>query len=308
MSFCDLHCLQVQSLSAQLDRALPSNTDERQAAAAPSAAASTSLNNANVSSPQPRLFTPRKSVVGFTAVNAALNMLHNAAYGNGNVLPSHTQNETASSSDPPISQPQSFKPIAGPSSSLIASRRSSVSSRPSTFLSSPSTTSLVQPKVSVPETTFPNPQFRHFQPEQQRVDAALSLKNSYDEDAEMWGECASPRSLAPPALSVVDLPMPTITAAPAANVFDVPIDTFDLVSPGGDVVQRSEMQQTNRADDVRSWDSEQRAQLAPGRVDAYQNQRQLPLRSDSPETIAIKEATAVRVSMTFQYVPYWLIL
>jgi hypothetical protein len=145
------------------------------------------------------------------------------------------------------------------------------------------------PKAAAPETTFPDPFFRSFYPQQRRVEAAPSLRDSYSQDAEMWGECVSPRQPLPAAAPM----MPASDSTAPVNSFDLPTDAFDLVSPGGDVVQRSGLQKTDRADDA-----EQRWQVAASSYDrgvaSSQRQREQPLRSNSPETIAIIEATTVR--------------
>jgi hypothetical protein len=219
-------------------------------------------------------------------------MMQTAAHSH--VTPSQTQTAATAANESPIVQLQSFKPVAGQTSSLVASARSHFSTRPSTFLSSPPSTSFSMPKAAAPETTFPDPFFRSFYPLQRRAEAAPSLRDSYSQDAEMWGECVSPRQPLPAAAPMITA---NDTTAPV-NSFDLPTDAFDLVSPGGDVVQRSGLQKTDRADDA-----EQRWHVAASSydrgVESSQRQREQPLKSNSPETIAIIEATTVRGFVTF---------
>ncbi len=276
--------MQVKSLSAQLDKTRSSNLEQQRSTAAVAAISNVSSTNDSVA--EPKLFTPRKSVIAFTAVNAALNMMHSVSHSNATSLAN--QRSAPEGNESSTSRPQLFQPIAS-TSSLVASVRSHVSTRPSVLLASPPVTSFMAPAAPAPEASLSYPQSRHFQPREMRRDAPPSLRDSYSQDAEMWGECVSP--LPPPSHHALAEPVPRSNTAPASeSVADVQMDAFDLVSPGGDVVQRSQFANPLPYRDHRRQNAELHW------LSAAVNDGRGQQRGPSPETIALKEATAVRTA------------
>jgi len=248
------------------------------------------VNYSKESNAAPQMFTPRKSMAAVaTAASAAAIMLQSV---------SHTPSVPLQSPRTSTAHIQPFQPIPGQIASLVASRRSSVSSRPSNFLSSPSTATFVSPKALVQTSLVPEPTLQLAQPYQRPRDVPRSLKDSYSRDAEMWGEYVSPQ---PPV--VVSLPShliaPVRQGHPVNGLDSASFSgAFDQVSPVGDVVERSRTPEMNPVIHARRSNVEQEwqptANRHEGAVQSPRQQRDQQMRSPSPETIAIKEATAVR--------------
>ncbi len=295
--------MQVQNLSTQLGRTESAfDSEHRAAAASANLVGPSSGCNADASISAPRLFSPRKSLVPFTAAIAVVNMRHN--FSQDHDPPMHSPRPVMSKQELPSLQPPAFRPVAGQTASLFASIRSHVSTRPSTFLSAPSTlltaASASAPPNAVPEQHFnAEKQLEPFQTDHRPHGVPLSLKDSYSQDAEMWGEHVSPMPPAPATLP--SLPMhkaPTFSsnmvtprrAEGMGESHPALTDAFDLVSPVGDVVERSRRPAVTQADaqvDVQAAGWDHGSAAGP-------QQREQQLRSPSPETLAIKEATAVR--------------
>ena len=301
--------MQVQNLSTQLGRTESAFDSKHRAAAASAHLAGPSSGcNADASITAPRLFSPRKSLVPFTAANAVVNMRH--SFSQDHDPPMHSPRPVMSKQELPSLQPPAFRPVAGQTASLVASIRSHVSTRPSTFLSAPSTfvaaATASAPASAVPEQHFnAEKQLKPFQTDHRPHGVPLSLKDSYSQDAEMWGEHVSPMLPAPamlPSLAMHTAPTfpsnvvtPRRAAEGVGESHRVLTDAFDLVSPVGDVVERSrgpavaqadaQISNTDRGWQAAGWDHGSAA--GP-------QQREQQLRSPSPETLAIKEATAVR--------------
>jgi hypothetical protein len=257
-------------------------------AIAASSTTSNTVNYSQESNAAPQMFTPRKSLAAVaTAASAAAIMLQSV---------SHVPSVPLQSPRTSTPQIQPFQPIPGHIASIVASVRSHVSTRPSSFLSSPSTVTLVSPK-SVVQTSF-EPTLQQSQPYQMPRDVPRSLKDSYSRDAEMWGEHVSPQ---PPV--VVSLPSlwktPVRQGQPLNGLDSASLSgAFDQVSPVGDIVERSRTPETNPVIHARRAHVEQEwlptAYRREGAVQSPRQQRDEQMRSPSPETIAIKEATAVR--------------
>jgi hypothetical protein len=303
--------VQVQNLSTQLGRTESAFDSERRGAAAPAhLAGPSSGSNGDASRTAPQLFSPRKSLVPFTAANAGVNMRH--SFSQDHDPPMHSPRPVMQKQELPSLQPPAFRPVVGQTASLVASIRSHVSRRPSTFLSAPST--LVAAAASAPSSAVPEQHFnvetqsKPFQTEHRPHGVPLSLKDSYSQDAEMWGEHVSPMPPAPamlPSLAMHAAPTFTsnvVTPRRAEGVGEshrVLTDAFDLVSPVGDVVERSRGPVVAQADaqadaQMSSTDREWQAAAWEHGSAAGPQQREQRLRSPSPETLAIKEATAVR--------------
>jgi hypothetical protein len=262
---------------------LAEREDEAHAITA-SVATADNLNDFLESHATPQMFTPRK---GLAAVHTL----------------SHKSSAPTQSPRTSNTQIRPFQPVAGLTASMVASARSHVSTRPSSFLSSPSTVVFVSPKASVQKNHVAEPSLQHFQPYQRPRDVPRSLKDSYSRDAEMWGEYFSPQPpvFEPPSLSSHwntpvhqdDFSVDGLDSASLSGA-------FDQVSPIGDIVERSRTPETNPVVLVRRPHVERELQpaleLQDGAVQSHQEQRAHQLRSPSPETIAIKEATAVRIT------------
>lgn len=257
------------------------------------AASSTTSNTVNYSkepNAAPQMFTPRKSMAAVaTAASAAAIMLQSVSH-----VPS-VPSQSPRTSTPQI---QPFQLIPGQIASIVASVRSHVSTRPSSFLSSPSTVTLASQKSVVQSPFVPEPTLQHLQPYPRPRDVPRSLKDSYSRDAEMWGEHVSPQ---PPV--VVSLPSiwntPVRQGQPLNGLDSASLSgAFDQVSPVGDIVERSRTPETSPAIHARRPHVEQEwqptANRREGAVQSPRQQRDEQMRSPSPETIAIKEATAVR--------------
>jgi hypothetical protein len=225
------------------------------------------------------MFAPRKSAAVFTAVNAALNILHN--FSPGHELPARSQAAAAAGVDSSPITVQPFKPAAGATAHLIASTRSHFSTRPSSFLASPSTLAVPSYAESRRGKLHLEPQFAPAS--SQQISRAVNLKDSYSRDAEMWGEYVTPRA---PSVPFPDIPMHS-HPNPAPQMLHSTINVFDQVSPAGDVIQSP----TASAGFSQSKPVQE---LQPSSA-RHEIPNEKKMRSPSPETIAIQEAMAVRI-------------
>ena len=262
------------------------------------------ISDADASSDVSRLFSPRKSLIPFAAAVANVNARQSFSH-NHDPTQNSPRGSTVGQEVPSLQQPM-LRRISVEAGSLVASIRAHVSTRPSSLLSSPPETSPSHLLVAA----VPSQALSQQQQQQQNLSehrprgASMSLRDSYSQDAEMWGEVVSSK----PQISTTTSSLANPILANGLNTSNrAPSDAFDLVSPVGEVMERSKVsymipidvqdKSFDRRRQSLAWDYGSAANPQPPRPGEQ------PLRSPSPETIAIIEATAVREMIMSLFCP-----